>query len=452
MSLADKVEGKVEGYTVDNGSYATLKINGTDYKLTNGANEINGYNWNVGSVNKHDTFYTDGKYVVYSTGSKAGATVDNLAYVTDSRTTTDAWGKNIYKAKVVLADGTTGEYEVAASYQANGTKDNDTQMETLFGTKNSSNAGTAKDKIFTYSLSDGKITLNAIQTESDLQGNNATYLNAANGINYTYKSGVATIDSKDYRTTENTYFFVKNTGDNGKVTVVKASELKDDVTSSVANTYVAQNVGGFRTLLAGYLEVTSVPTAKAMDYYFVTGNANYVGEVDGKHVVELPVNAAGEETKLVFKYDTESSASSKMSTIDGMKGKLVQVALKSDGSVDTNAVGYTTEGMKKVSLNTLSTSFDASKWFKANLTSWDSDGKIATMGDGSTKSEIVKIASDVKVFNVDVTADGNKLVEGDTTVKSDGNATSVAVYFNADKEVSVIFCEVDGADISNIVA
>ena len=77
----------------------------------------------------------------------------------------------------------------------------------------------------------------------------------------------------------------------------------------------------------------------------------------------------------------------------------------------------------------------------------DAAGKIASV-DG----KIVTIAKDVKVFNVDVTDNGNKLVEGDTVVQSESNKDSVAVYFNADNEISVIFCEVDGMDIDSIGA
>ena len=126
-----------------------------------------------------------------------------------------------------------------------------------------------------------------------------------------------------------------------------------------------------------------------------------------------------------------------------MKGELITVALNSDGSVD---VSSGTKGMTSITLKT-TVAPDVNTWYKANLTTWDKDTKSAVV-DG----KIVTIADDVKIFNVDVTADGNKLVEGDSAVKSDGTATSVAVYFNADKEISVIFCEVDGADISNIGA
>ena len=265
-------------------------------------------------------------------------------------------------------------------------------------------------------------------------------MTAAGVISFTEKTDIATINNVQYRTNDASYFFVKD-GD-GDYSVVKASELKADVTTSTANKmFVAQKVNGFNTLLAGVLEITSVPTSKAMDYYFVTGNASYMGKVDDKYVVELPVNAAGEATVLTFKYDSEASAANDMKTINTMKGKLVTVSLNSDGSVDVSA---NTKGMKVVSL-TDGVVPNVNTWYKANLTTWDKAGNSAVV-DG----KIVTIADDVKVFNIDVTTDGNKLVEGDSVVKSETGVESVAVYFNADKEISVIFCEVDGADITGI--
>ena len=469
VKKVEPLKASVSGYTVNSdGSYSALKIDGTDYKLA--AAPMNAYDWAANSVNGHDTFYTDGKYVVYSEGSSVAATVDNLAYVTKTTVGVDSWTNNVYKVKVILSDGTTGEYTVNAVYDEEGVKvaktsdvavaksaatslnganlqdaqryDTDVKVKTALEKLFNSSNGTAKENIFTYSISDGKITLNLIKTKGALDGNNATYMTAAGTISFTEKTDIATINGTQYRTNDASYFFVKD-GD-GDYSVVKASELKADVTTSTANKmFVAQKVNGFNTLLAGVLEIASVPTSKAMDYYFVTGNASYVGKVDDKYVVELPVNAAGEATVLTFKYDSEASAANDMKTINTMKGELITVALNSDGSVD---VSSGTKGMTSITLKTTVVP-DVNTWYKANLTTWDKDAKSAVV-DG----KIVTIADDVKIFNVDVTADGNKLVEGDSAVKSDGTATSVAVYFNADKEISVIFCEVDGADISNIGA
>ena len=477
--------GAASGYTVkDATDYATIKVNGTDYKLS--ARKMTGYDWNIsGKAGTHTNFYTDGKYVVYSTGDSSAATVDNLAYVYDTRKITSSWGTTSYEVKAILSDGTVGTYAVDAAYDELGVKianadsvavkagagnslngkdltsatryqtnGGDTAMAKLFD-HGTSPAPTAKGRIFTYSLNDGKITLNTISVQTALDGDKATYMaNAssvadyvsgtfANGIAFDQKTDIATIGSVQYRTTDSSYFFVVNDTDK-KYAVVKASEVKQDVAAgSAKNLFVAQKVSGFDTLLVGVLDMDDVKTAKAEDYYFVTGNASYVGVVDGKHVVELPVSAAGVESKLTFKYDTESSASNDMNTINGMKGKLITVTLKSDGSVDVSAAD--TKGMKIVDTTTLAGTPDANKWYDGNLTAWD--GTNAVIG-----GQIAKIASDVKIFNVDVSTANNtaaKLVEGDSIVLSESNNTSVVVYFNADKEISVVFCEVDGADITN---
>ena len=470
VKKVEPVKATVSGYTVNNAgdAYSTLKIDGTDYKLA--AAPMKTYSWALNTVNGHDTFYTDGKYVVYSEGSSVAATVDNLAYITKSTVNKDSWNSNVYKVKAILSDGTTGEYTVNAVYDEEGVKvakasdvavaksaatslnganlqdaqryNEDGKVKTALEKLFNSTDGTAKENIFTYSISDGKITLNLIKTKGALDGNNATYMTAAGVISFTEKTDIATINNVQYRTNDASYFFVKD-GD-GDYSVVKASELKADVTTSTANKmFVAQKVNGFNTLLAGVLEIASVPTSKAMDYYFVTGNASYMGKVDDKYVVELPVNAAGEATVLTFKYDSEASAANDMKTINTMKGKLVTVSLNSDGSVDVSA---NTKGMKVVPL-TDGVVPNVNTWYKANLTTWDKAGNSAVV-DG----KIVTIADDVKVFNIDVTTDGNKLIEGDSVVKSETGVESVAVYFNADKEISVIFCEVDGADITGIGA
>lgn len=482
VTLADKVEGTPSGYTLDStgNAYGTLTINGTDYKLSDGNNAMNSYTWGLGIVNKHDTFYTDGKYVVYSTGNKAGATVDNLAYVYDSvKTTADDWGNSHYEVKVILSDGTVGTYVLDSAYDELGVKianantvakDADLNTYSSVTGKDLSDAtryastggddalkamfdktGTpkAKDKIFTYSLKDdGKIVLKAILEENGVDTNGkATYVKNTAGIAFDQKTDIATINGVQYRTNDSSYFFVLNS-DRSKSTVVKASEVKQDVaaSSSVKNMFVGQKINGFNTLLVGVLDMSDVKTAEAMDYYFVTGNAVNKGVVDGKYVVELPVNAAGEDTTLTFKYDAEATADLAMKDLNVLKGKLVKVdTMNSDGSVNTNK--GTTQGLVKIN-PTSGVNADSIGWYKDDLATWNASDKIASIG-----GKIVSIADDVKIFNVDVADDDSsaKLVEGDTVVKSDSsNEESVAVYINADKEIEVIFVEVDGMDISFI--
>lgn len=446
VKKVEPVKASVAGYTLNTAgnAYATMKIDGTDYKIA--ANAMTGYTWATSTtVSSHDTFYTDGKYVVYSEGSSTVATIDNLAYVIATQYVPDGWGGNTSKVKVILSNGSVGTYTVAASYDQNGEKDSASDMNTLF---NSSN-GTAKDQIFTYSVnSDGKIVLNAIKTEADVVGNNATYVtNSTNKIDYTQKTGIATIGTTQYRTNDSTYFFVYNSTDD-EYSVVKASELKADITNSTAkNMFVAQNVNGLKTLLVGVLNIGNVPTAKSQDYYFVTGSAYYGPKVDDKYVVTVETNAGGEVVTLTYKYDSENAAKTAMAKINGMKGKLVTVDLNSDGSVDTSK-GTNNTGMTKVTLNTISSTINSTmwnKWYKVDLNTWNKADALADI-----EGQIVKIASDVKIFNVDVNDDGAKLVDGDSTWKSEDGQKSAAVYLNEDGEISVAFIEVDGMNIDSI--
>lgn len=481
VKKVEPVKATVSGYTVKGSNYETLKINGTDYKLAKAP--MNGYTWALDTVNKHDNFYTDGKFVVFSTGAKAGATIDNLAYVIDSKKVVGTWGTT-YEVKVLLSGGTQGTYVVDAVYDELGVKvanantvvKDDTAGTSLNGTNltkadrykkvdgNPAVGGdaaldklfdganpTAKNRIFTYSMNDNKIVLNTINPKAQLDGKKATYMaNSADytnatptytdGIAFNQKTDIATIGTTQYRTTEDSYFFAVDTT-NKKYSVVKAADLKQDVVASVnvRNMFVAQDVNGFATLLVGVINLDDAKTAKALDYYFITDKSSYTGVVDGKHVVELPVNAAGKESNLTFKYDAEATANAAMAQIDGLQGKLVTVTLKADGSVD---IGVDTQGLKVVDTDPLTTAPAATKWYDGVLTAWD--GTNAVIG-----GQIVKIASDVKIFNVDVKAgEKNKLVAGDTIVLSDSTNTSVVAYVNADKEISVIFCEVDGADIT----
>ena len=438
--------GAASGYTVKDGNYNTIKVDGTDYKLA--TIHMDNYDWTVSTngAGTHGSFYTDGKYVVYSKASEDAVSVNNLAYLIDGGVTADAFGTTTLKAKVLLADGTQGTYTLNKKDGLGKTvADNNNDFKTAITTDSGTDSGkvTAIDRVYTYSISDNVITLKEITTKSDLDGNNATYMAATNAIEYDKDTGVAKVDNKEYRTNDSTFFFVKS-GTTGKYeyAVVKASELKGDVggtgeVNNAANSiFVAQNVNNFKTILAGVMAMEEMPAAEAKDYYFVTGNSSYVGKVDDKYVVELPVNAAGETGVLTFKYDTDSDINSDMAKLDKYVGKIVNAELKSDGSVDGVA-----------GLSVVTTSGGAGNWAIGALNAWDDTN--AYIG-----SNLMKINKDVKIFNVDVTgtpADAAKLIEDNSVIYSeDGFKTNVAYLTNSDNEIIAIFCEIDGADISFI--
>lgn len=441
ITVIDSLSGSAQGYTVkDNGTaYKTIKVGGTDYKLS--SKVVEGYDWaTANSAGTHKTFYADGGYVVYSTGDSVAATVSNLAYVIAGDTSNAGFGTTNLKVKVLLADGTVKPYTMnkksgigkTITEKAEGSWKE--EMEKL------------KGNVYTYSLSDDTITLKPITTKASLDGNRATYMQGASSIEYAKKTGVATVKIGEtdtaFKTNDASYFFVANPADDD-YKVFKASELKGDIAAgdSAATTplIVAQNVGGFKTMLVGVLQLSTMPAAEAKDYYFVTGAASYIGEVDNKYVVELPVNAAGTETKLTFKFDDEASISGNMADLNKYVGKLINVDLKSDDSVDV-AKG-TNNGMTIVT-----TPGTDGKWGKGVLNAWD--GKTASIG-----TDFITVADNVKIYNVNVkfvnnAADSAKLVDDNSVVKAEGGATNALYLKNSDGKITAIFTEIDGEDIS----
>lgn len=442
--------GAASGYTVKDGKYNTIKINGTDYKKAHDAIVMNGYDWNVGTdgAGTHSYFYTDGKYVVYSKPSEDAVSANNLAYLIAGGVTYDAFKTPTLKAKVLLADGTEasytlnknaglGELVVDANYDF--TKVN------LDNDDGTTPVEDATDKVYTYSISDNVITLKTITTEAALDGNNATYLSTGNDkIAYDKSSGVVSVGNDEYRTNDSTYFFVKSgTVGDYDYAVVKASELNGDVevadNSATNSVFVAQKVSNFKTILAGVMTLADMPAAEAEDYYFVTGRANYVGQVDGKYVVELPVKSAGETEVLTFKYDDDADINTDMGTLNGNLGKIVNAELKADGSVDMTAPSTT------LGLTVVSATGGDGKWAVGALTAWDDTNAYIS-------NKLLKINSDVKVYNVEISgSDPATLVEDSSIIYSeDGTKTNAAYLTNSDGEITAIFIEVNGADISSV--
>ena len=423
------VLGAATGYTVkDDGSYKTIKVDGTDYKLA--FNHVGGYDWSAGTdAGTDEVFYTDGKYVVYSTGDNSGAAVNELAYLIDVGVSEDAFKTKTLKAKVLLADGTETTYTMN---KKDGIGKDIVDADYVV-------AENLKDVVYTYSISDSVITLKKITPEDALDGNKATYMSATTSIAVDYKNNTAKVDgTTTYKTNDSTFFFVYD-ADKDDYAVVKASELKNNAESNFACTYVAQKVNGFETMLAGVLHVDEMPAAEAEDYYFVTGAPNYAGKVDDKYVVEMAVNAAGTESKLTFKYDSDSGINAAMQKLNGYVGKLVNADLKADGSVDVS------DGSTGLTVISLESSATANKWTKGALTAWD--GTNAAIG-----GDFVKIASDVTIYNVDVNSDEDsaELVEDSSIVYSEENEPNAVYLTNDDKEIVAIFIEIDGADISYV--
>lgn len=452
VTVLNAINSDVQSYTTDKDSegndiYDVMTIDGTEYKLSKYA--MDNYTWDLNDGNAgHDNFYVDGSYVVYSTGESDSASVSNLALVYNIGDSQDSFGTVTYRVKALLADGTKGTYILNKNTGiGKSLKDSEITMSDVADDES------GKVNIYTYSLKDNTITLKAItDTYSDLstRGNRATYLKSGN-IAFDESEGSATLNNVEYVINDSTYFFVKDTSEDGddRFAVIKASELKDDVTSvATSPVAVAQRINGFDTMLAGYISNSKLVTTEAEDYYFVTGSPKNMGEnADGDYIIELPVNAAGTDTTLTFKYSDESTSKTDMATLNTFVGNLVNVDLDSDGTVAS------AEDVKVVvPVLTKDVTDDTSNdtWILGELTAWSS--ARATIGGKN-----YKVADDVKIFNVNVnSAKDSADFDGEgSAVKVDADATidyGNAIFVrNTDGEISAIFTESDGADIGFIV-
>ena len=235
--------------------------------------------------------------------------------------------------------------------------------------------------------------------------------------------------------------------------VIKASELKKDIEASglASPLIVAQKISGFETILAGFIQSGNLVTTEAEDYYFVTDVPSYVGEnSDGDYVINLPVNAAGTDTVLEFKYSDDGSIDEQLGLLNDLVGKLVNVDLESDGSVAeaadvtvVSAVAYSESVADK-----------NDQWIIGDLTAWSSTR--ATIGGNN-----FKVAEDVKIFNVDVKNNNTEAdfegegsavrAEAKTGEGESDNYTNAVFVRNTDGEISAIFTEIEGMDISFVV-
>lgn len=442
ITLADKVEGTPTGYTLDkNGTaYASLTINGESVKRAGSDNFLSQYKWDTTgtSVANDKTFYTDGKYVIFSEGGTTSASVENLAYITAKDSTT-AWDKTTYKVKALLADGTLGEYEVAATYNDSGTK---TDVAKVTGGVDQS----LLTGVMSYSISDGKITLRVLKNDS-----NITFAKGVQDYihsNKTMKVDTAGTDASytTYAVDSNAYFFVKSgSAGSEKYTVVKASELaKDQISENTAVTadYAHKVVNGVPTLLFGTLVLKSSVVASDADYAFVKSEATY--KLDGgKHTVLMTVvNNKGEEIIIKKTYSDLTSANGDIKTWSGLRGKVITYTVNSEGNV---------ESIDKVSKVNADTSVAAEKWNKIEIQGWNNNVANVKVLSG-TSDELVNVASDVKIHYVDATSNTYAALTTGSGVENtvtDGQQSAFAYVQNVNgvNTITDIFVEVSGAKI-----
>lgn len=433
------VLGAATGYTLnDKGGYKTIKVDGTDYKLS--ARPMNGYNWDDAANNNHGSdkvFYTDGKYVVFSTGSQSVIGVDNLAYLINVGEKEDIYGNTTKVYKVMTADGTITEYDVS---------DEDGLKATT------SNKASKVEKVYSYSVdSKGKLILKPIATGEQggidfVQGGEegaGKYVKATSSANFSKQSPPS---NTSYRVDENSVFFTKKTTASGtEYVILKGNELADG--QELRGYFAHKTVNGYDTMVYGVISAVTSETSTVP--YAVAGDASYVGKVDDNYVNTLNITTStGEAATISFKYTTEALAKA------GLKDKLVGYKNK--------VVEYTVEDnyVTKIDVITAKNDYSNDSWNLGALTAYD--GTTAVVG-----GKFVKVASDIAITYVNKDGDTLKASEDQTValagkvLDGEGNEVSpvqynknviVKVSVDGNKVVTIekMIVEVDGDDLTGV--
>lgn len=454
ITLADKIEATPTGYTLnsDGNAYASLTLNGATVKKA--SNGLNGYTWaNTNtSIATDKTFYTDGKYVVFSEGGTETASVNNLAYIIAVDEAT-AWGKRTYKVKALLSDGTIGEYPVAATYDENGDKTSENTADN--GVKKSI---FAEGSVVKYSLSDNKITLKDLaglnsatagQNNGDIKFVNGTqvYNHDAKTVTVTGSTNTLPADAT-YAVDSNAYFFVKSkVGTSDKYSVVKASELTKKQEGTTAKAFAFKTVNGVQTLVFGTLELTGSVTVADVEYAYVTSGTSVANE-NGKYVISVDVmNSKGETLTLKKSFDNMSEADTNADTWAKLRGKVVTYTLNDEKQV---------ADIKKVAASATPDAVTADAWNKLVVNGWNNNIINANVGTVQ-KNKLITVASDVKIHFVDAktNADYTVLSTGDVQDYHSVNSTTASAYayvqnINNTSVITDIFVEVKGESLENL--
>lgn len=450
ITLADKIEATPTSYTLgkDDQShdiYKTLTINGETYKMANASVALNGYDWQTTtSVASDKTFYTDGKYVIFSEGGVASASVENLALITGVKLSSQTWeNKNVYKVRVLLADGTTGEYTVAATYGSNGDKTTNPSNDN--GVDNALLKG-----VMSYSISDNKITLKALKDDAS-----ATGIKFEQGVqDYDHNSKTVSVDTAGnnasytkYAIDANAYFFVKSTVDGTtKYSVVKASELNKSQTSVDSATtadFAYKSVNGVKTLLFGTLDLSTSLVAADAEYAFVKTAATVTADGSNWVVSMTVADTKNEEVTIKKTFTDRTSADTDAKTWNGLRGKVITYTLTSEGNV---------EKIDKVTGGTANT-LNIDKWNQMEIVGWNNN--VANVKVGTGAEQLLSVASDVKIHFVDATSESYvQLTDGsiDGYQSKTGVLSAYAYVQKIDNvdTITDIYVEVNGDSLVNI--
>lgn len=464
VTLANKINASVSAYTLNKtgDAYDTLTVNGETLKLATNNNAMEAYTWsNSGTTIANDkVFYTDGKYVIFSEGGEATASVSNLAYLIKAGKTGGTWNsKNM--VKVVLADGTIAEYEYKddSGYLAF------TALE----------ATGATEKAYLYAMDGGKIKLKATTTGLDsatqitwskVDDTDVLEFNKSNGRVTVKDTSGATVKA-DLTTDATSFFFVRTgTTDNYKYSVVKASEMAGNMTttgdSAGTITYATKTINGFPTLLYGVIKSEN---AAVSDKTYAIGNGKITsaGKDGDKYIVTMAANVNGKNETLKWSVSSTNDRDTLMkTTLPGLTGKIFTYTVDANGYVGNT---------EKVTIVSDGSAVAADKWHKVVMSAWDGKNAYVTVSGGAgDKSATLSIASDVKIHYVDTNSDYNvggtaitnaseakgvedgNVVEGNKLLAAatQGNAVIYVKNVNNNLTITEIFVETEGMDIGDL--
>lgn len=462
--------GSVSGYTLDGTDYNNITLNGETTKIAK-KNKLEGYkieyNQNTHLLND-TTFYTDGKFIIYSKGGSSVASVGNLALIVGKQSY-ESFNSTTWYVKAVLSDGTVGQYEVEATNRLvkDGStlgKDTYDSAANLEETDSVDMSWIEEGDVVSYSMSNNKITLSQLQQDSADDG--IKFGKTTMGYNNSDKRAAGYVVSED------AYFFVVgdmkksdgttvNPWNDRKFSVVKASELNKTLTGDLNAVFATKKVNNITSVVFGVIGIDNNAISEVAKYAFVK-SAPSVTMVDGKYVTQLTVVLPdGTEQVIKKSYTTASNAYSLANGAwksANVRGKVVTYDLDADGDVSGTTLKIVSP---KALTKEIGTSNADEGWYKVRITGWNGTVAQVDDGNGTTASiQTLNIASDAKIHIVD-TEDEDYAQYSDGSVveveKNDENKPqkfcSALIYVEnvgGNATITHIFSEEDGKEITKL--
>ena len=462
--------GSVTGYTLDGEEYNNITLNGETTKIAK-KNNLAGYdikyNDNTHLLND-TTFYTDGKFIIYSKGGSSVASVGNLALIVGKQSY-ESFNSTTWYVKAVLSDGTVGQYEVEATNRLvkDGStlgKDTYDSAANLEETDSVDMSWIEEGDVVSYSMSNNKITLSQLQQDSADDG--IKFGKTTMGYNNSDKRAAGYVVSED------AYFFVVgdmkksdgttvNPWNDRKFSVVKASELNKTLTGGLNAVFATKKVNNITSVVFGVIGIDNNAISEVAKYAFVK-SAPSVTMIDGKYVTQLTVVLPdGTEQVIKKSYTTASNAYSLANGAwksANVRGKVVTYDLDADGDVSGTTLKIVSP---KALTKEIGTSNADEGWYKVRITGWNGTVAQVDDGNGTTASiQTLNIASDAKIHIVD-TEDEDYAQYSDGSVveveKNDENKPqkfcSALIYVEnvgGNATITHIFSEEDGKEITKL--